>query len=1817
MAHAYDPRDMAEAAALLDRCRGLGIDLMPAADGRLKLASASPVTDAALRAALLRLRRPLHDLLVAESADPAVEPGEAVPLTACQRGLWSLQARGDADPGTLHPAAVFAITGPLDPVRLGRAADRLVARHDALRLRIATGADGVAMMRTEPAPGPALTVETTAEVAAIARFRAAALAGRRFDLATEPPLRLHLVTDGDRHHRLILVVHHLAADGWSIGVMLADLARGFAQDADLPDPAPSFLAEARRLAAPPLRVQARVRAEARAEACTGLPLLQPFTPDLPRGGSRVPARLTRRLAADLVAGLDRLAAAAGATRFMALEAAFRATIAGLTGETLLALATPVANRSAGTGAMVGCFANTVLLAGSIDPAAPAAAVIATVRAATAAALSRAEIAFDDLVDILEPPRLPGVPPLAQIFFALQNAPAPLALAGTDIRVDQRPLPLARHDLSLQFRAADDGAAGLEPAPELELELDYDAALYGEARMAGLADALCARIRAWIADPAAAAAGPLPAVAPETLRLRRIETALRGHAGIADAAIDARDDGPVAFVVPRRRLPADRMARALDSLWPGPVATVTAIPRRRDGRVDRDALALLPAVTPAAAARLAGRGVTARPVPARITPPPRLHLTDLVRDDAAAGVHVAPDWAPIGLDDVAGPADAQAAPVAAPGVILSGGPLDAVYPPRGWSPADLLAGVAADPARVILVGDDPVAWRRIPAAALMDRARRIAQGLRAAGLEPGQAVMLSPRRPDDMLAGLTAAMLAGLVAAPILPPRRFTDDDPVMQRLAHVARLTGAAAGLVAGHDAAGFAAAAGCPALDIDALAGNAPFDGPGRRWGRDEVALMAFTSGSTGVPKGVPLTAGNLWATPHAFGPAFGFRAGEVCLNFTALDHVASLFGFCGSALRAGADLALVPVEVFLADPAALLARMAGWRVARSWAPDFAWGLLAAAADAAPAGSLDLSALTAVFSAGECGLDQTFARASRAFARHGAATAFHTSWGMSETTSLTTLSAAWDGRGAHAVRAGVLDNGGPVPGTEARVVDAAGRPLPEGRIGRFEMRGPSVFKGYVALGTPEIVHDAGGWMATGDLAVIDRGRIVICGREKEIMILNGQNLSQVEIEDRLNALAGVLPAHTALTASRDRRSGREVVVVFFAPDPADMPWSQVLKVAGAIHAELAARYGAAPDHVLPLAVDEIPKTGLGKLQRSILRRRFEAGDFDPLIRRMDLALAGPRSLPAWFFRETTAPRPDETPAAAGPVALLGHDPALARALAAAGATILDRLPHGPARDDDAPALAAPALAAPPLSAWTLVARADDQAGLAPLVALVARLAAGELRPARLVLLGTGDAPVQAALAALAETVAVECEGIAARVVDARGHGPAGTAGLILNGGPVDRLVAVDPARAAPAVIGPRIGADGAPPLLVVAGGLGRVGRAVLPHLLAWTGWRIAILGRRPADAAAQALARLGGGDRIAYATADVTDPVALDAALDRLQAAAGARPFGVLHLAGEVTATPLADTPADLLLAPAARRLAAGEALAAALLARGGGVLVQADSVLGRFASRDYAGYAIASAMARAAAMADDRPGLRRVSLGFSRWRDPDGLADPLGAWLAERGFAEIDGRRGAAVILAALTRDLPHLLVGLDPAAPEVAARAATRPAPLEVIGIDGPDAAVAAAIDRARTAGLPVRRLDGGAGRDFGSGGARLGAIERAIAGHWRAVLGPDAPDDPDRSFFEAGGTSILAAQLHDRLVRDLGVGFDLVAIFGHPTQRAQAALIAAAEAAAAPSATEAAAGVAADAAADAANRRRAAAALNRRRRVQAGPAVERQP
>ena len=2144
----------ADALALIQHCRSQDVLLSRDMDGKLRLSSRRGPVDPVLREAVVAKRDDILTLLAAEEqeCEIAVLPRRKAPLSPYQEGLWALHRGASSDLGALHVLAVFAIDGPLDRAALVRAVDRLVERQESLRLRIAPDPSGRPVASATPAEPGILSFEELPEtmddetLAAEAAAHAADLGAAPFDLSGEAPLRIRLMAAGAERHRLILVVHHIVADGWSVGVIMEDLSRLYAAEigtGEAPPPLPFQALDHAAWLWEREQAEERVQgAEAWRKRLSGLPLLHPLAidGDRERVGSSGAGRVRFRLPVSTVDTIAELARRERATTFMVLHAAFQALMLRLTGDGRLAVTTPVANRGRlpELEGLVTCLANTVILAGTADPRWSFRAAVAASRSLCLAAFADEVTPLDAVVEAVNPPRLPGTAPLAQIFFALQNAPLPLSLHGARVTVESRPSASSRYDLMIQFRDLPEGG--------IDAEIDYDAALFDEERITRLAEAyqrllsaaltapddtlaglsfveptapppaedgaaptadapcrgsleieqLARRLSAaappgtaiaWIGStdskrlkvaaaadraglalislpfgtpddiagaalveagvefailpsdlggatdsptpswanhltrlpqgadatlpdhciaprfvlgsggrvsridpdgrrdrrrqaqaalrpllsglapslpvlvnldeagedafdlieylaasgrallfdgdrkpvagvglalisnparaevpaertilvnaieegygsilglpetgPLLAADAPLPGVA--FLTARRLDPSLRildawgapadraglgrlvseketsqpasfhpivragdgdtvlvprngivadapflwlsGRAlpvdlaearllrlpGIADAAICLREaEGRselVAFVVASGAEGGARLSDRVRSVLGGVpeiehVVLLDALPRCRDGAVDRPALALLPLVSLTTARRLAAGGASAELTPARRRPR-RLHIRDLVPDRSEEGLRPKPDYAPIGIDAVVASAvESDLTPA-----VVQGAPLAASYPSCGWSPADLLRD-AAIPGRELIVGDDPVAERRIPYGALLDRATRIAGGLRKAGLDQGSVVLLSPRRPDDMIAALSGAMMAGVAVAPILPPRHWAQDDPGRVRMGHVARLTNAQAVIADAADADGIAGATGgLTVLDSKSLASCDPSDGD-HRWDADRIALIAFTSGSTGVPKGVPLTAGNLWATPQSFGPEFGFAADEVCLNFTALDHVASLFGFCGSALLAGGQLALVTVETFLADPAALLHRFERWRVARSWAPDFAWSLLAAEAESLPGGTLDLSALRAVFSAGECGLDQTFARLAAGIARHGGQARLQTSWGMSETTSLLTLSAPWDGRGAHALRSGVIDNGGPVPGAAMRVVDEAGKPLPEGRIGRFEVRGPSVFGGYVTLGEPEIVHDSEGWMETGDLALIDDGRALICGREKEIMILNGQNVSQVEIEDRLNLLDGVAFSNTAVVACRDRRTGREAPVVFFSSDPPAMDPVDLVATIRRISGALTAGYGAVPAQILPLPPEEIPKTGLGKLQRTILRRRFEAGEFDGTARHVDLMIGGDRTTPNWFHRIDWKPRP-LLPSGVRAVVLISPDGTLADAieqrLHAAGMEVIRiALADDGSNDLESRLTETSASFRKP---WTLIdlrpaeqplamAQAEPlharlTAGLVPVADLLRtakRLAAAGRAPAELLLVGrrgveTGsvhpandyDAAFGAALWAAAENAALEIDGLDCRFLDLNGPDSNAEAravtcvatGTVASGaaaiawrddGPlVPRLTEVNPHRE------PWAGSGARPEgTLALVGGLGQVGRALIPHLLVGTSWRLAVVGRRPPDRVAQEITRLAaatpdGADRLSYHQADILDEPRVGATLDALDGL-----FGLVHLAGVVDATPLDTVDAAALEILLRTRIEGAQILARRLEARGGGVLVHSNSVLGPLASRDHLGYGMASAAAQALACraAGSSPGVRHVSLAFSQWQGGT-TTDPLSDYLSARGFAAIDGEKGAAALIAAMGRRLPSLLVGLDPSAPMVGSRTERRPAPSESITFSGSaaqEAQRAAILAAAAALGLPASWVEA---REGGASGAldALGAAERTVAAIWRELLGPDSTDNPDWNFFEVGGTSMLAAQLHERLQRSLGIGFDVVEIFARPTLRGIAARVA---------------------------------------------------
>lgn len=1211
-------------------------------------------------------------------------------------------------------------------------------------------------------------------------------------------------------------------------------------------------------------------------------------------------------------------------------------------------------------------------------------------------------------------------------------------------------------------------------------------------------------------------------------LDRLASRLLENAPLADAACELRQGaaGPslIAWVVPDRSTDAAILADMIDRAAEGlaridHVVRLAALPLDGEGRLDPHRLARLPIASLAAgeaAARSAGAAAQAVLRP-RARSVAHAHVEDWLPATTQTGLRVHPAFAPLDPPVTARTERRDLRPA-----LLPAAPAPTVFPADGWNPLDWLIA-AARPGRLLRTIEPDGEERHTAYPALLDTARRLAGGLRAAGLGRGDRLLLSPRSPTRLITAFFASQALGITVVPVLPPRAWSPDDPATARIGHMVRLTEAGAILLDEPESEHLPD--GLRPLRYHDLANGAP-DPMAVRWARDEIALFAFTSGSTGLPKGVPLSSGNLWATPALFGPAFGFAADEVALNFTALDHVASLIGFCGSALKAGGQLAIIPVDRFLADPACLVERLARWRVARSWAPDFAWTMIAAELNRHAAGSLDLSTLRALFSAGECPLDATFRRLHAALARHGAGhAALQASFGMAETTSLVTLSRPWNGQDSHVVSTGVIDNGAPVPGTAARVVDSGGRPLGEGEMGQLQLRGPSVFAGYVSLDPLPPAVDAEGWFGTGDLAIIQAGRILIRGREKEVLILNGQNVAQVEVEDRIDALDGVDPSYSVSATCRDARDGGEVLIVFFVPSPANPPPEILAATIRKIAGTLGAAYGVRPDYVLPLGRADIPKTGLGKLQRTILRKRFEAGDFKALSHRIDLLLQNERTVPArldgWTSLKWAKPAPafafDRT------IILEGGDQALARHLPAAedpGTGRLIVVDAGPAAAD---------------------AGTESMRRLATVRRWVAR-AAG--RPLKLVW------PETHAASAVARFVRPEFQNASGLAIEGAGDLAALLAGplpdfltsvrLDTDGASIPKLAPLRPAAQHTSGLRPDS-------LVLVPGGAGAVGRVLLPRLLRWTSWRFLVLGRREE----------GGLDldaeRVTYRQADAGDPQALLAAL------AGERPAMALNLTGAVSRTPLAGIDGGTIERLINDRLRVAEALHA-LFSPGGGTVIHVTSILSMIGSQDFAGYGIANDVHRRWIAQNEGGPVRHVDLCCGQWQTAD--AGPLQAHLEQLGYAAIDGGLAAAAILRLLHESALAAVLGLDRHGGETGPWLCQPAHPLDrvVLRPHGPVQNQPALETALARFGLPLAIEADGAAPNAG-----LDATEQAIAAIWRELLGGTTRIQAETNFFDAGGTSLLAARLQAKLFATFGAPGNVVELFACPTPRAQARLV----------------------------------------------------
>ncbi|MFI0348969.1 amino acid adenylation domain-containing protein [Actinomadura sp. 9N407] len=413
------------------------------------------------------------------------ERPDVVPLSYAQQRLWFLN-RFEGRSATFNMPIALRLDGALDHAALRAALGDVVARHESLRT-IFPDASGTArqLVLDAATARPTLSVIETGESGLPGVLAAAA--GQGFDLSVEPPLRAALFSLGEDAHVLMLVLHHIAGDGWSMAPLARDVivAYGARVSGVVPEWAPLPVQYAdyslwqRELLGSeddPGSLVSRQIAYWRG-ALAGLPEELVLPADRPRPaeasyrGGTVPFELD----ADLHAGLRKLARETGASLFMVTQAAYAALLTRMGAGTDVAIGSPIAGRTdEALDDLVGMFVNMLVLRTDTSGDPSFRELVARVKETDLAAYAHQDVPFERLVDVLNPARSMARHPLFQVVLSFQNNPeAKLELDGLSGGAESLPSVAAKYDLSLYLeeRHAEDGTpAGIEGGLEYALDL---------------------------------------------------------------------------------------------------------------------------------------------------------------------------------------------------------------------------------------------------------------------------------------------------------------------------------------------------------------------------------------------------------------------------------------------------------------------------------------------------------------------------------------------------------------------------------------------------------------------------------------------------------------------------------------------------------------------------------------------------------------------------------------------------------------------------------------------------------------------------------------------------------------------------------------------------------------------------------------------------------------------------------------------------------------------------------------------------------------------------------------------------------------------------------------------------------------------------------------------------------------------------------------------------------------------------------------------------------------------------------------------------
>jgi long chain fatty acid CoA FadD26 len=518
-------------------------------------------------------------------------------------------------------------------------------------------------------------------------------------------------------------------------------------------------------------------------------------------------------------------------------------------------------------------------------------------------------------------------------------------------------------------------------------------------------------------------------------------------------------------------------------------------------------------------------------------------------------------------------------------------------------------------------------------------------------EPGARVALLSPQGTEYVTAFLAALSAGLVAVPLYPPSLPGHGD----RLAGVLADARPAAVLTTGgalEEVRDFCARTGVPVLAVDQVpdAGSQDWQPPAPD--AESTAYLQYTSGSTRAPAGVEITHANVVANARQALTAYGADAHPVtCVGWLPLYHDMGLvLSVAAPVVQGGPSVAMDPAA-FLHEPARWLRLLATHPRAISAAPNFAYDYCASAVTEAQKADLRLDGVAALINGSEPVRPGTADRFHAAFAAQGLPVGAHCpSYGLAEATVFVSAARPGGPIARFALDRDALASGKALParpddpravlvagcgapaGQRVRIVDPVSRALPaEGEVGEIWVQGPNVGRGYwnnepqtrrvfdaklsprtgATIGEGANEEAPGGrWLRTGDLGTVLDGQLIVTGRLKDLIVVDGRNHYPQDVEATVQEADPAVRRDRLAAFAVPGGAGERVVVVAEHARALSLADIDVPALARAVRAAVSVRHGLRLADVVLVAPGTVPRTSSGKVSRALTRARYLEGAY-------------------------------------------------------------------------------------------------------------------------------------------------------------------------------------------------------------------------------------------------------------------------------------------------------------------------------------------------------------------------------------------------------------------------------------------------------------------------------------------------------------------------------------------------------------------------------------------------------------------------------